>query len=352
MFSPDQEAGEKDDDPVFTYLARGRVDRGEAMSILRRHYRRRMFLSGALDLFQYRQVFTSLEDNTKAADAAIRAALALAGAPEGFAVMALGRLGTREFDLLSDADVLFVCNSQCSQEETRRAAEHLMEGLTSYTKDGTVFPVDARLRPHGREGELIVTPAQLKTYFADEAKPWEALTYLKLRYVAGDERVADSALEVVKTGIANLAARADFTAQLAEVRARLERSESGPNLKTSSGGSYDLDYLAGALQAQHQLWFVGNLAERLRRLNQHGTLPDAEYRQLSESAHFLRTVEHVVRLVSARPRKWLPVAEHPRRVVQKLLWRILEAEDSFDPEMRLLEVQRETREIYLRYLGT
>jgi len=53
--------------------------------------------------------------------------------------------------------------------------------------------------------------------------------------------------------------------------------------------------------------------------------------------------------VTGRSRKWLPVAEHPRRAVQKLLWRVLSGEDSFDPEMRLAEVMRQTREIYLRY---
>ncbi len=57
-----------------------------------------------------------------------------------------------------------------------------------------------------------------------------------------------------------------------------------------------------------------------------------------ESARFLRTVEHVVRLVSGRARKWLPVAEHPRRCVQKLLWSMLGTSDSFDPEMRLADV--------------
>src|SRR5208337_705736 len=108
-----------------------------------------------------------------------------------------------EFDLLSDADVLFVCDEPAARdsEEMRRAAEHMMEVLTAYTRDGTVFPVDARLRPHGREGELIVTPTQLSAYFREEAQPWEALTYVKLRYVAGDRNLADRALHIVREGI-------------------------------------------------------------------------------------------------------------------------------------------------------
>jgi glutamine synthetase adenylyltransferase len=71
-----------------------------------------------------------------------------------------------------------------------------------------------------------------------------------------------------------------------------------------------------------------------------------EYDQLVQSALFLRTLEHLVRLVTGRARKWLPVAEHPHRALQKLLWRVLRADDSFDPEMRLSEVLRQTRALY------
>jgi len=226
----------------------------------------------------------------------------------------------------------------------------LMEALTAYTRDGSVFPVDARLRPHGREGELIVTPAQLATYLKEEAKPWEALTYLKLRYVAGDRQLADLVLQSVQNGIAGIAGRTEFETELSDVRTRLERSESPQNLKTGAGGSYDIDYLTGMLQAKRQLWLVGNLSERLQWLHKHGWLPEQQCQELIESARFLRTVEHLVRLVSGRARKWLPVAEHPRRSVQKLLWTILNTSESFNPEIRLAELMRRNREVYLSYL--
>jgi [glutamine synthetase] adenylyltransferase / [glutamine synthetase]-adenylyl-L-tyrosine phosphorylase len=336
-------------DPVFVYLAQEKVDHSEAMGILRQHYRQRTFVSGARDLFQSRDVFESLSDNTAAADAAIQAALAIADAPSGFAVMGLGRLGASEFDLLSDADVLFVCDECCNHQEMRRAAERMMEALTAYTRDGTVFPVDARLRPHGREGELIVTPAQLATYFGDEAKPWEALTYLKLRLVTGDAEVGERALQAVRKGISQIAARSSFEEELSDVRTKVERSEAGPNFKTGPGGTYDLDYMAGSLQVRHQLWLAGNLRDRLQLLREHARLTPNDLETLLENALFLRTLEHVVRLVTGRARKWLPVAAHPHRSVQKLLWRVLGAEDSFDPEMRLKKVLLQTREIYLRH---
>ena len=152
-------------DAIFDYVARGEMNRAEAMSILRQHYRHSVFRSGAQDLFGQRQVFDSLKDNTAAADGAMRAAFSIANPPEGFAVMALGRLGTREFDLLSDADVLFVSNNRCSRELAGRAAERFMEVLTAYTRDGSVLPVDARLRPHGREGNSSLHPTSSKPIF-------------------------------------------------------------------------------------------------------------------------------------------------------------------------------------------
>ncbi len=352
LFAEAPGAGSELADPVLAYLSQEKVERAEAMAILRRHYRQQVFLSGARDLFQLREVFDSLSDNTVAADAALRAALAMSGAPGAFAVMGLGRLGAREFDLLSDADLLFVRDEACSAEATRAAAERLMEALTSYTRDGVVFSVDTRLRPHGREGELIVTPSQLAAYFETEAKPWEALTYLKLRCAAGCEAVANRAVQAVQQGIAAVAERAEFQAELADVRTRLERSESTASFKTGAGGVYDLDYLVGSLQARHRLWCDGNLLDRLRILHQHGLLRAADYQVLAANARFLRTLEHLVRLVTGRARKWLPVADHPRRAVQKLLWRVLGAEDSFNPEMRLAEVLHSNRELYLRLVTT
>ena len=351
LFAPSPRMQEPATDPVFIYLAKNHMDRGEAMSILRQQYRHRILLSGARDLFQPTDVFESLHENTAAADAAIQAAAAMSGSSDGFAVMALGRLGTGEFDLLSDADVLFVCDNSYSRDAARRYAERFMEALTAYTRDGTVFPIDARLRPHGREGELIITPAQLQAYFPDEAMPWEALTYLKLRFLAGDRTLGERVSQIVRSGISAMAQRETFAAELASMRGRLEQSDSAHNLKTGAGGSYDIDYIAGILQANHQLTFTGNLSERLHFLQEQGRLSKQHCAQLVEAARFLRTVEHFIRLVTGRARKWLPLADHPRRSVHKLLWTTQYADQSFDPEIRLREVMRRTRELYLEYIG-
>ena len=339
-------------DPLIAYLALPTTDSAQAQALLRQHYRRCLLRSGARDLFQLRDVFASLEENTSAADAAIQAAVAISEAPAGFAILGLGRLGAREFDLLSDADVLFVRDERVDAHSMQRNAERVMETLTAYTRAGTVFPVDARLRPHGREGELVITPRQLSAYFEHEAQPWEALTYLKLRFVAGDRGLGQRTVELSRQSIAEIARRGNFVASLAEMRNRLEVSEAPPSYKTGAGGAYDIDYLAGTIQARHQLWLAGDLRDRLRLVRENGLLEECEYEILAKAALWLRTVEHLVRLVTGRPHKWLPVAEHAHRAVQKLLGRAFNDDGKIDPEARLVEVLRQTRSIYVKYRHT
>ena len=92
----------------------------------------------------------------------------------------MGRLGLSEFDLASDADLVFVAGSEATREDLVRLthlAEKTIEVLSSYTRDGTLFPVDTRLRPRGQEGELVVTLEEILNYIAKDAKAWELLTY-------------------------------------------------------------------------------------------------------------------------------------------------------------------------------
>ena len=349
MFSVSSDHSAGIPDPMLAYLAHSSVERQEALRLFRQQFRRALFTANARDLYRQQGIYDTLAANSQAADKAVEYALAVTDPPAGFAVMALGRLGSREFDLLSDADLLFVAEDSTSNEASRRAAERIMEILTAYTRDGTLFPVDTRLRPLGREGELVTTPARLANYFAGDARAWEALTYLRLRFVAGDHAVAERAADAVQKGIASTAAHPQFDAELVEMRRRLEESDSTPNLKTGIGGAYDIDYLAGRLQAKHGIWSNGNLSERVGLIASRGLLADEDARKLAESAAFLRALEHYVRLVTGRPGKWLPVQEHAEQCVTKLMSGQISKKSGKTLAETATEVVHRAREIYLKY---
>jgi glutamate-ammonia-ligase adenylyltransferase len=224
-----------------------------------------------------------------------------------------------------------------------------MEFLTTYTRDGTVFPVDARLRPQGSEGELVTTAARLAQYFSREAQAWEALSYLRLRLIAGDTAVAERCLAAVREGIALVARRPAFSDDLRQMRSRLEASDPGPNFKMGVGGAYDIDFLVGQFQARHGLWIDGTLSERIALALKHRMIEEEDARTLSHSAEFLRAVEHFVRLVTGHPGKWLPTAGHAHSTIAKFMSEVPGYREGQNLEEALTSVLSRTRKICLKY---
>jgi glutamate-ammonia-ligase adenylyltransferase len=337
-------------DRAVAYLEQIGASHTEKMALLRERYRARVFASGARDVMRARPVWDALAETTEAADDVIRAALTIMHPPAGFAVFALGRLGTWEHDLLSDADLLFVCDKNTGPADARRVGEGMVEALSAYTREGAVFPVDARLRPHGGEGELVTTPEQLELYFAREAQVWEALTYTKLRYIAGDRGLAPAVQAAVAGFFGRFANDKQFVAEVREMRVRLEKAEKDPgNLKCGPGGLYDMDFLATMRLVRHGLSGPpGNLRQRLGKLCERGLLEAEDTKLLQRHADLLRTAEHAIRLVTGRPRKTLPVSGPARAACEQLCGKMLQCVFPGGLEAELHLTMLEVREIYER----
>jgi glutamate-ammonia-ligase adenylyltransferase len=269
---------------------------------------------------------------------------------EGLAVMGLGRLGSGEFDLLSDADVLFVCGDGDDRTALTKSAERMMHALSAYTRDGTVFPLDARLRPRGGEGELLSTPAQLVAYFEHEAQAWEALMYTKLRFLAGSEILGERATAALKILYERFAADSSFATVVREMRTKLETVE-GPerSFKYSPGAIYDIDFITSFLLVKHGLADKrGSLRDRLWRCAAAGVLDKNDAGVLDHAAELLRTAEHVTRLVVGRAGKWLPATETGRKITEKMTSQILGREFPEGLERELERTCGKVRAIYER----
>ena len=339
-------------DPVFSFIARSGLNDSEKLGLLRRHYRHRIFASGARDITEFRGVYESLAWTTAAAEDAVLAAWEIAGSPPELAVLALGRLGSSEFDLLSDADVIFVCAENADRVSMTRAAEQIMQTLAAYTRDGMVFPVDTRLRPHGREGDLLVTPAQLLMYCAQEAQPWEGLTYTKLRLLAGSSLLGQGAMAAANTLFQRCAENPSFAEAVMEMRSKLEAAETEKSLKTSAGAIYDIDFLCNYLVLKNRISEKqGTLRDRLWRCAGAGLVAKSDTAFLDHAAEFLRTVDHVLRLVTGRASKFLPTNALGWQSASEITSRILGTEFPEGLEAELENVCRRVRELYVRLLA-
>ena len=340
-------------DPVFEYVATANNSHGEKLALLRQHFRHRILAVGARDINAQCGVYESLDSMTSAAEDAIAAAAGIAGHRDGMAIMAVGRLGSRELDVHSDADLLFVGEREKDRGMLTKSSEQVMQALSAYTRDGMVFPVDTRLRPRGGAGELLVTPAQLASYFEKEAQPWEALMYTKLRFVTGSQALADQVMLLADKLYQRYAADPEFLNAVRAMRDKLAiANHSERSLKTSPGGTYDIDFLTGFLLIKHGIPNKqGSLRDRLWRCAGAGLLEHSDAAKLDHAAEFLRTVEHVVRLVTGRVQKWVPATEHAQQAAEKLTAQILNRQFANGLEAELLETLSKVRSIYNKVLA-
>ena len=339
-------------DPIFQYVASSSASFAEKLSLLRQHFRHRVFATVARDVIHPRPVYESFAATTSVAEDVIAAALLISEAPRDLAIFALGRLGTGEFDIFSDADLLFVCAEDADRQSATKAAERMMQALAAYTQEGMVFPVDARLRPRGGEGELVISPSQLAAYFEHEAQAWESLMYTKLRFLVGDRKLAERVPETLRALFNRFAADENFIPSVREMRSKLEAADTPQKaFKTSAGGTYDIDFLANSLLVKKNITNKqGTLRDRLWRCAESGALEKCDAAALDHAAELLRTTEHAVRLVTGRAVKWLPATEHRRRTVEELTSRILRTSFENGLEQELECTFRKVRAIYARVL--
>lgn len=349
-------------EPAFEFAATAKISYDEKLALLRRHFRHRTFALGISDVLSLQPVFESLEGTTDAAESAIASAHAIAAeklADPGlsnefeFCVVGLGRLGAREFDFGSDADVLFVRGENWDSLLARRLAEQIVEVLATYTKEGTVFAVDTRLRPMGSEGELVTTPSALRSYFdlGGDAQTWEGLSFTKMRTIAGSVALGRRASVAVRTASERFAGSPAFAERIRGMRKRLVHASSDSNFKTAAGGFYDLDFIIGYFLLRHRLSFEGgNTRRRLHALAGRGVLSDEDCATLDYAAELLRSAEHAIRLFSGRARAVLPHAEHARECVERMTSKMVGKELSGSLEAELQQVAASVREIFDRLI--
>jgi glutamate-ammonia-ligase adenylyltransferase len=326
-------------------------DSNEALTWLRRGFRRCAFALGAEDVLAPRPAAVSMRELTLLGEDAIRRALQIVNGQRSLAVFALGRLGTEEFDIASDADLLFVRAPEADEEEARLDAERLVHTLSAYTKDGTIFAIDARLRPHGGAGDLVATPAQVERYLAEEARAWEALTYTKLRFVAGRKDVGAPLVAAAWRRIVAIAAEQGFSQAVTEMRTRLEESNRyARSFKLARGGFYDIDFMASYLLLRQASPVHGNTFDRLQHLCEAEAIDRPTFAELNQAALLYRTADHVIRLVTGRARPELPEAQHARAAVEKLVNRILIREENNDLQGELERTAQRIRAIFERII--
>jgi glutamate-ammonia-ligase adenylyltransferase len=340
---------------------------------LRRFFKREMIRIQAESICQAVPVFDTLARTSDLADAVVCAAYALARdqvlqthppagsdyvPKEQMMIIALGRLGMREFDLGSDADLNFVLPDE-DADETRfwtRVAERTVNIISAYTGEGVMFAVDTRLRPNGREGTLVQTVSAYKDYIANRAEAWEGISYMKSRALTGDAAKTIQFLhELQDTDWRRYGQSGRSRTDLREMRARLEREQGENNpLKAGPGGFYDIDFALMYLRLKSAGIFfkVLNTPERIDIIEKMGHLDRNDAAFLGDAATLYRAIDHGLRVYSGHAEGRLPQSPAHLEALTNLVRRWTPEHLHDQPLADELEqIRHATREYFRRLFG-
>lgn len=310
-----------------------RRDDRPALECLRIAYRRGLLRIAALDLTTPDPLAlmpTVGEALAELAEAALEAALAIAREEHGpgheacrLAIIGMGKTGGGELNYVSDVDVIFVAEPADGVDEDTALrvgtalATATMRACSAPTPEGTLWPVDAALRPEGKQGPLVRTIRSHKAYYERWAKTWEFQALLKAWVSAGDKEIGLRYKAEITPMVWEAANRDHFVEDVQAMRRRVEQhvpaGEAERQLKLGPGGLRDVEFSVQLLQLVHgrtdpSLRSATTL-EALAALARGGYVGRDDAAVLDRAYRHLRCLEHRIQLHRLRRTHLMPVAE-------------------------------------------
>jgi glutamate-ammonia-ligase adenylyltransferase len=209
----------------------------------------------------------------------------------GFAVIAYGKLGSRELGYTSDLDMVFLyatgdepgqtdgARSIPNEQFFARLGQRLIHVLTVRTHSGILYEVDTRLRPSGSSGMLVTHPDAFRDYQRTHAWVWEHQALIRARPVAGDAALAREFEDIRAEILCQARDLALLRNEVQAMRTRMHAAQSPHdpaqfNLKHDPGGMIDVEFMVqyavlrwahdhpGLIRHRDNLSLLGALQER------------------------------------------------------------------------------------------
>jgi glutamate-ammonia-ligase adenylyltransferase len=283
-------------------------------------------LAGLLPLDRLMRELSDLAD--RLLDQAIAAAIEerTPGEPaRGFAVIGLGKHGSRELNYSSDIDPIFLFDPETLPLKPReeagqgalRIGNRIVELLQKRDADGYAFRVDLRLRPSPEVTPIALPVDAAISYYESSALPWERAVFIRSRHAAGDPELGRYFLDAIHPFVWRRSLDFGAIGEVQTITRRIRDHYSqgqgfGPgfDLKRGRGGIREIEFFAQI----HQLIHGGREPElrapatldALAALAEAGRIPRADERRLADAYRLYRTIEHRLQMVEDRQTHHLP----------------------------------------------
>jgi [glutamine synthetase] adenylyltransferase / [glutamine synthetase]-adenylyl-L-tyrosine phosphorylase len=274
-------------------------------------------LAGELSLEEATRLLSDFADS--AIDSALTAAIEERipdANSDGFAIIAMGKLGSRELNYSSDVDLLLLFDPDVLPRRARddageaavRVARRLIELLQRRTADGYVERVDLRLRPSPEVTPIALPLHAAISHYESSALPWERAAFIRARAAAGDIALGQRFLDAIGPFVWRRSLDFGVIEEVRQISARIrdhfaQGSSIGPgyDLKRGRGGIREVEFFVQIQQMIHggrdpSVRAAATL-DAIGALTVAGRLDEKTAGELAAAYRLLRTVEHRVQMV-------------------------------------------------------
>jgi [glutamine synthetase] adenylyltransferase / [glutamine synthetase]-adenylyl-L-tyrosine phosphorylase len=234
-----------------------------------------------------------------------------------FAVIGMGRLGSREMTLASDLDLIMIYDAPPGSETSdgphplpaasyyARLSQRVIGAITAPTAEGRLFEVDMRLRPSGSSGPIATSLAGFARYQRESAWTWEHMALTRARPVAGDMALRERIADAIAAILASPRGPRRLLVDVADMRRRIADENPRPahwDLRNRRGGLLDLEFVVqylllreapGSPQILHR-----RIGRALRALGEAHILCAEAERELVAALALMRHVQALLTLLS------------------------------------------------------
>jgi glutamate-ammonia-ligase adenylyltransferase len=283
-------------------------------------------LAGELSLEQVTGLLSDFADRAidRAVEAAIRERVPDCE-PSGFAVIAMGKLGSHELNYSSDVDLLLLFDPARLPRRERddpgeaavRVGRRVIELLQKRTEDGYVERVDLRLRPSPEVTPIALPVDAAISHYESSALPWERAAFIRARAAAGDRALGERFLGAIQPFVWRRSLDFGVIDEVRAISTRIrdhfaQNAEIGPgyDLKRGRGGIREVEFFVQIQQMIHggrdpSVRAPATL-DAIEALTAAGRLERGMADELAGAYRMLRTIEHRVQMVDDAQTHLLP----------------------------------------------
>jgi [glutamine synthetase] adenylyltransferase / [glutamine synthetase]-adenylyl-L-tyrosine phosphorylase len=234
----------------------------------------------------------------------------------GMAIVALGKLGSREMTVTSDLDLVMLYDAPPSVDASdgarplapshyyTRLSNRLINAITALTGEGRLYDVDMRLRPSGTKGPIATSFEAFTTYHRESAWTWEHMALTRARVISGPMQLRERIEQEIRDALTRKRDVNALIADIASMRLRMARENARAtmwDIKHWRGGLIDIEFITQYLQLRHATERPDILTQNTRnafgRAAAAGFVDRKDAHILLEALHLWQELQAMLRLV-------------------------------------------------------